>query len=215
MSLTLYYHPLSSFCQKVVVALHEKGIPFEGEIVDLSNEESRAAFLKVWPIGKFPVIRDRERKRTVPESSIIIEYLDLHFPGTRPLLPADPALALEARLRDRFYDLAVEVPMQKIITDRLRPAGKSDPFGVEQAHAALETAYDLVEAQMAGRTWAVGEEFGIADCAAAPALFYANHAHPIGAARKNVTAYLERLLARPSYARALEAAKPYFANLPK
>src|SRR5215204_3900275 len=135
MSLTLCFHPLSSFCQKVLIALYENDTPFEPHIVDLADEAASAAFKKIWPIGKFPVLRDDAKDRTVPESSIIIEYLDLHYPGRTRLVPVDPDLAWQTRLRDRFYDLYVQEPMQKIVADRLRPAGVKDPFGVEQARA--------------------------------------------------------------------------------
>jgi glutathione S-transferase len=126
MTLVLYFHPLSSFCQKALIALCENGTPFEPRIVDLSDEASRAAFLRLWPIGKFPVLRDEARDRLIPESSVIIEYLDQHYPGPAPLVPADPDLALKTRLADRFYDLYVHEPMQKIVGDRLRPAGERD-----------------------------------------------------------------------------------------
>ena len=124
MTLKLHFHPLSSFCQKVLIALYENDTPFEPHIVDLGDPAQRGAFQKMWPIGKFPVLRDEARDRTIPESSIIIEYLAQHYPGTTQLVPADPDLAWQTRLRDRFYDLYVNEPMQKIVGDRLRPAGK-------------------------------------------------------------------------------------------
>lgn len=186
MSLTLYFHPLSSFCQKVLIALYENGTPFVPQIVDLADDASRAAFLKIWPIGKFPVLRDDARDQTVPESGIIIEYLDQHHPGRTPLVPADADLAWRTRLRDRFYDLYVNAPMQKIVTDRLRPAGHTDPHGVEQARTQLQVAYGLIEEEMAGKTWAMGDAFGMADCAAAPALFYADLVLPFGDAHRTL-----------------------------
>ena len=140
MSLKLYYHPLASFCWKVLIPLYENGVPFEGHIVDLADERSRADFLRIWPIGNFPVLRDEARERTIPESSTIIEYLDQHYPGPAPLLPADPDLARQVRFRDRFYDHYVHQPMQKIVTDRIRPQGRHDPHGVEEAGALLRTA---------------------------------------------------------------------------
>lgn len=215
MSLRLYFHPLSSFCQKVLVALYENGTPFEPEIIDLGNEASRAAFLKIWPIGRFPVLRDTAADRTIPESSIIIEYLAQHHPGRTPLVPADPDLARQTRLQDRFYDLYVNVPMQKVVTDRLRPPGKNDPHGVEQARTLLQTALGMVEQDMAAKTWAMGEIFTMADCAAAPALFYANLVMPFGDTHRKAAAYLARLMERPSFARAVEEAKPYLALMPK
>lgn len=215
MSLRLYFHPLSSFCQKVLVALYENGTPFEPEIVDLGNEASRAAFLKIWPIGRFPVLRDTAADRTIPESSIIIEYLAQHHPGRTPLVPADPDLARQTRLQDRFYDLYVNVPMQKVVTDRLHPPGKNDPHGVEQARTLLQTTLGMVEQDMAAKTWAMGEIFTMADCAAAPALFYANLVMPFGDTHRKAAAYLARLMERPSLARAVEEAKPYLALMPK
>ena len=213
MSLTLHSHPLSSFCQKVLVALYENDTPFTQHLVDLGNETSRAEFLKIWPIGKFPVLCDGDR--TIPESSIIIEYLAQHYPGRTKLVPDDADLARQTRLRDRFYDLYVEVPMQKVIGDRLRPAGKNDPYGVDQARATLETAYGMIEQDMATRSWAMGDSFSMADCAAAPALYYANMVVPFGDTHGNVAAYFDRLMKRPSFARAVREAEPYRALIPK
>jgi glutathione S-transferase len=215
MSLTLYFHPLSSFCHKALIALYENETPFERSIVDLADANSSAQFKKVWPIGKFPVLRDDARDRTVPESSIIIEYLAQHYPGRTQLVPADPELASQTRMRDRFYDLYVNVPMQKVVTDRLRPSGRNDLHGVEEAKALLQTACGLVDQEMATKTWAMGDEFSMADCAAAPSLFYANMVMPLGDTYKNAAAYLGRLMKRPSFARALEEARPYFAFIPK
>ena len=215
MSLQLYFHPLSSFCQKVLVAFYENDTPYEPHIVDLANEASRADFLKIWPIGKFPVLRDSAKDRTIPESSIIIEYLAQHYPGKTQLVPADADLARQTRLRDRFYDLYVQEPMQKVVGDRLRPAANKDPYGVEQAKTRLQTAYGMIDQEMATKTWAMGEAFSMADCAAAPALFYANMVMPFGDTHKNVAGYLRRLMERPSFARAVEEAQPYLALFPK
>jgi glutathione S-transferase len=215
MPLKLYFHPLASFCQKVLIALYENDTPFEPHVVDLSDPASNAAFKKIWPIGKFPVLRDEEKDRLVPESTIIIEYLAQHYPGRTQLVPTDADLARQARMCDRFYDLHVHVPMQKIITDRLRPAGKNDPHGVEEAKALLRTACDMLDEDMRTKTWAMGDAFGMADCAAAPALFYANMAMPFGDTHKNVARYLGRLTERPSYARALKEAQPYLGLVPK
>jgi glutathione S-transferase len=215
MSLTLHFHPLASYCWKALIALHENGTPFVPNLVDLGNEAERAALLKLWPIGKFPVLRDEARDQTVPESSVIIEYLDRHYPGTTQFIPGDPDLALQTRLRDRFYDLYLHLPMQKVMGDRLRPEGKRDPRGVEEARAQLRTSYRMIEAQMAGNTWAMGDAFGLADCAAFPPLFYGNMVEPFGDANKNVTAYFERLKTRPSVARVLADAEPYFNMVPK
>ena len=214
MSLTLYFHPLSSFCHKVLIALYENDTPFERHIVNLGEPASAAAFKELWPIGKFPLLHDDARDRTIPESSVIIEYLGQHYPGRTRFLPADPELAWQTRLADRFYDLSVQVPMQKIVGDRLRPAGQRDLFGVEQAKAQLRTALDMVDKDMAAKTWAVGEDFTMADCAAAPALFYADRVMPLHGVHKNAAAYFRRLMERPSFARAIEEAQPYFALFP-
>ena len=215
MSLKLFFHPLSSFCHKVLIALYENDTAFEPHIVDLGNEISRAEFLQVWPIGKFPVLRDEARDQTIPESSIIIEYLAQHYPGKAALVPADADLARETRLRDRYYDLHVQVPMQKIVGDRLRPEGKNDPHGVGQAKASLMTAYTMIEQDMATQTWAMGDQFSMADCAAAPALFYANMVLPFSDTHKNVATYFDRLMQRPSFIRVLKEAQPYFKLFPK
>ena len=215
MSLTLYYHPLSSFCWKALIALYENGTPFTPQMVDLSNETERAALLKIWPIGKFPVLRDSAKDRIVPESTIIIEYLDTHYPGATRFLPADADAARQIRLRDRFYDLYVHLPMQKIIGDRLRPATSRDAYGVSEAKAGLTSCYAMIDKEVAERSWAMGETFGLADCAAAPALFYASMVVPLSAEHENVAAYLERVKARPSFARVLKEAGPYFGMVPK
>jgi glutathione S-transferase len=215
MSLKLYYHPLSSFCHKVLIALYENGIRFEPKLVDFSNPDSAAEFRQVWPIGKIPVLRDEAKDRTIPESSIIIEYLERHYPGRNPLIPADAELALETRLRDRFFDLYVELPMQKIVGNRLRPAEKKDPHGVEEATTQLQTAYGVLERDIAARSWALGDVFSMADCAAAPALFFADQVVPFDAEHRNAAAYLARLMQRPSYARALKEAQPYLASFPQ
>jgi glutathione S-transferase len=215
MSLTLYFHPLASFCQKVLIALYENDTPFEPHLVDLGDATSSAGFKKLWPIGKMPVLRDEAGDRTIPESSIIIEYLAQHYPGRTRLVPEDPDLARQTRLRDRFYDLYVQEPMQKVVTDRLRPAGANDPFGVQQATTLLQTAYGMIDQEMATRTWAMGDEFGMADCAAAPALFYANLVQPYGDAHGNVARYVERLMQRPSFARVVEEARPYSGLFPQ
>jgi glutathione S-transferase len=215
MSLTLHFHPLASFCQKVLIALYENDTPFERNLVDLGAPESAAAFRKLWPIGKMPVLRDAARDRTVPESTVIIEYLSLHYPGRTPLIPAEPELALRTRLADRFYDHYVHEPMQKIVGDRIRPAGRTDPHGVAQAREMLATAYGMIEAEMATRRWAMGDAFTLADCAAAPPLFYANEVAPFTGSHPNLAAYFGRLMARPSFARAVEEAKPYMKFFPR
>jgi glutathione S-transferase len=200
---------------KALITLYENETPFEPHFVDLGNPSVRAAFTSLSPIGKMPVLRDRARNRVVAESSIVIEYLALHHPGKIALVPSDVELALEVRKQDRFYDLYVMEPMQRIVGDRLRPAGKSDAYGVEKAKEALAIAYGIVETDMAAKTWAAGGSFTMADCAAAPALFYANEVLPLGEAHRNAAAYLGRLRERPSFARVLAEAQPYFANFPR
>jgi glutathione S-transferase len=214
MALTLYYHPLASFCWKVLIPLYENATAFEARLVDLADEQQRSEFMKLAPHGKFPVLHDQQRGRVVHESSIIVEYLDQHYRGSVPLIPADAEAALEVRQQDRFFDQQVHEPMQKHVLDKLRPREKRDPFGVEQAHQQLENAYGLLEKVLAGRTWAAGESFSMADCAAAPALYYANLVHPFTAAHHNVTAYLARLTERASFARVLHEAQPYFSSFP-
>jgi glutathione S-transferase len=215
MSLTLHFHPLASYCHKVLIALYENDTPFTPDMVDLSNESERAALLKLWPIGKFPVLGDDTWDQAIPESTVIIEYLDRHYPGRTRFIPADVDLAWQTRLRDRFYDLYVHEPMQKIVGDRMRPDGKKDPHGVEEAKARLRTCYRMIDQEMGTRTWAMGEVFTLADCAAAPALFYANEVMPFGEHHVNLAAYFNRLKARPSYARVLKEAEPYFAMFPR
>ncbi len=215
MSLTLYFHPLSSFCMKTLIALYENDTPFTPQIVDFGNEAQADALRKLWPIGKFPVLRDEARNETIPETSIIIEYLDRHYPGKTRFIPDDADRALQIRLQDRFYDLYLQLPMQTIVGDRLRPADQKDPLGVAQAEARLSTAYGMIERDMVKQTWAVDHEFSMADCAAAPALFYADKVLPLADSYSNASAYLARLMQRPSFARALEEAQPYFHFFPQ
>jgi glutathione S-transferase len=215
MSLTLYYHPLSSFCWKALIALYENDTPFTAQSVDLSNESERAALLKIWPVGKFPVLRDAAKDRIVPESSIIIEYLDTEYPGRTRFIAGDAKLALQTRLRDRFYDLYVHLAVQKVVGDRLRPADARDAHGVEEAKARIASCYGMLDKEMASRSWAMGEAFSLADCAAAPALFYGSKVVPFGGAHNNLAAYFERLMARPSFARVLQEAEPYFKMFPQ
>ncbi len=215
MSLTFYFHPLSSFCQKALVALYENETPFEPHLVDFFDEAASAEFRKLWPIGKIPVLRDEARGRTIPEATIIIEYLNDHYPGGTRLIPGDMDAARRMRLSDRFFDLYVNVPMQKIVTDRLRPKGRNDTFGVDEAKALLKTALAMVDADMKSRTWAMGDDFTMADCAAAPALFYADMLMSFGKTHNNAAAYLDRLKKRPSFARAIEEAEPYLKFMPR
>ncbi len=204
MSLVLYSHPFSSYCQKAIVAFYEKDLPFEQRM--LEDEGAMAELKAVWPFGQFPVLRDGSR--TFAEASIIIERLDQISP-TSPMIPADPGLALEARFMDRVFDNHLQANQQRIIYNALRPAADRDPLIVTEAQAKLETAYAWLDGVMADRTWAAGEVFTMADCGAAPGLLYAHWTHAIPKHHANLWAYRRRLLARPSYARALDEARPY------
>jgi glutathione S-transferase len=207
MALTLYYHPFSSYSWKALIPLYEAGTPFKARRID--DPEAAAEWKRRWPIARFPVLVEEESGLTLPEASIIIEYLDRHYPGPQPMLPSDPDRQLEVRLLDRLFDNYLHASMQKIVGDRLRDAARRDAQGVEEAHAMLDTCYAWLEAHMAGRQWAVGDGFTLADCAAAPALFYADWVHPIGDAFPTVAAYRARLLARPSVKRAVDDARPF------
>lgn len=211
MSLVLHFHPLSSYCHKVLVGLYERGTPFEARVVDLSQPEKRAEFEALWPTAKIPLLVDGAR--AVPETSIMLEYLDAHYPGP-PMLPADAEARLEARLWDRLFDQYVMTPMQKIVADRLRAEGEKDPRGVANAREMLAMAYRMIDRHMAGRTWAAGEAFSLADCAAAPALFYAGIIAPWGEEQVELAGYFERLVARPSVARSIDEARPFFDYFP-
>ena len=214
MALTLYLHPLASFCPKVLIALFENGTPFEKQIVDFADLGSAAALLDKWPVGKIPVLHDAETWQIWPETSIIIEYLQQHYSGPVQLLPSDPDDLLQVRLWDRFFDLYVSVPMQKIVTDRIRPPGFNDPHGVGEARAMLDQAYPMINRQLAGKLWATGEHFTMADCAALPALFFASIVHPFPLELRGLDAYLDRLFERPSVQRVISEAQPYFSMFP-
>ena len=214
MALTLYLHPLASFCHKALIALYENDVPFTPQIVDLGDPGSAAPLLEQWPVGKIPVLFDAAASRSVPETSIIIEYLQQHYPGPVRLLPDDPEAQLQARLWDRFFDLYVSVPMQKIVTDRIRPVGHLDPHGVAEARAMLRTAYPMIDNQLSQHDFAIGNDFGIADCSAVPALFFARIVEPFGPGLPHLDAYFERLTARPSIIRTIEEAKPFFSMFP-
>jgi glutathione S-transferase len=211
MALTLYAHPLSSYCWKVLIALYENGAAFEYR--QLGEAEADAELARLWPIGKMPILTDNGRP--VVESSIIIEHLDVHHPGAARLVPADPAAALDVRLLDRVFDNYVMTPMQQIVFDRIRPAETRDPFAVEQARALLAKAYPWLEDKLAGRIWAAGDIFGLADCAAAPALHYADKVQPFRADFPILAAYLDRLESRPTFARVLEDVAPFSHMFPQ
>jgi len=209
MTLTLHAHPLSSYCWKVLIALYENETAFELAPLDLSDEAAATAFRTLWPIGKMPVLVDRDH--VIVESSIIIEHLDTHHRGPVRLLPhdADPDMALKARLMDRVFDIYVMTPTQAIVADRIRPDGSRDPFSVAQARALLDRAYGWLEGALVSRSWAAGEDFGLADCAAMPSLHYAEKVHPFRARCPALAAYQDRLEARPSAKRVLAEAAPY------
>ena len=206
MSLLLHYHPLSSFCHKVLIALYENATPFEFRCVWPESAHT-AEWLRRWPLRKFPLLLDGERQFV--ETSIIIEHLQLAHPGEVRLLPADPAAALGVRFLDRFFDLHVMNAMQHAVDGALTgdPVKRSDGRAI--AEDKLERAYAWLEGELAGRTWATGDDFTLADCAAAPSLFYADWTHPIGAGYPVLRAYRSRLLARPSFARAVDEARPF------
>lgn len=214
MSLILHYHPLSSFCWKVLIPLYENDTAFEGRLLNLGDPAERDAFARLWPPAKMPVLVDEAHDKVIPETTIIIEWLDQHHRGATRFLPDDPDLAREVRLWDRIYDLYVQMPMQRIVFDRIRPAGQKDPYGVEDARTLLKTALGMVENHVADRHWATGEHFTLADCAAAPALFYADKVEPFAGRWPHAAALLERLKERPSFARVLREAEPFFQYFP-
>lgn len=205
--LELFAHPFSSYCQKALIALYANAVPFTYRMLDPDHPGNGAALARRWPFGQFPVLLDGER--TVPETSIIIEYLGDHYPGPHRFVPAG-ADAIEVRLLDRVFDLQVMTPMTKLVGDAIRPFERRDPTGVREARAKLDTAYAWLDAQLAGRTWAAGGEAAtLADCAAAPALFYADWAYPIPEAHAALRAYRARLLDWAPFARCVEEARPY------
>jgi glutathione S-transferase len=203
----LYAHPFSSYCQKVLIALYENGIPFEFRMLAPGDERTESEHEALWPLKRMPVLVDDGRM--VVEATIIVEHLSLHHAGPVRLIPDDPRGALHVRMMDRVFDNYIMTPMQKIVSDSIRAAENRDRQGVAEARQTLDTAYRWLDDTMTGREWAAGDAFSLADCAAAPALFYADWAHPIGEAFSNVHAYRRRLLARPSFARAVDEARQY------
>ena len=208
---TLYMHPLASYCWKVLLALYEADTPFEAVQIDGSPREFDQ-YTALWPVAKMPLLR--HGGQVVPESSIIIEYLQEHRPGKAVLIPSAAEAARTVRLWDRILDLYVHGPMQKIVTDRLRAEGERDPFGVGEARAALDTAYAMLDRRMAGRTWMAGDAFTMADCAAMPPLFYCDAVHPYRTRFPALAAYFERLASRQSSRRVIAEAKPWFRYFP-
>jgi len=214
MSLHLYYHPFSSYSQKALVALYEHELPFEREVLAGPDSPATQALARMWPMKRFPVLVDGDR--TILEASCVVEYLDGLVPAGRRLIPEDRALALEVRMWDRVFDNYLSTPQQKVVFDALRPEGSRDPYGVDEARRMLDTSYAWIEARMGGegREWVVGDRFTLADCAAAPFLFYAHWTHPIADAYPHVLAYRRRLLARPSFARCVDEARPFRSYFP-
>lgn len=202
----LYAHPFSSYCQKVLISLYENDTPFELRMLTFGDEQAVAELAALWPLKRMPILVDGGH--TIVEASIIIEHLDVHHPGPVRLVPADPRVGLEVRMLDRIFDNYVMTPMQRIVFDSIRPAEERDPHSVADAKATLDTAYGWLDDHMADREWAAGG-FSLADAAAAPALFYADWVHPIAETCGNLRAYRRRLLARPSFARAVDEARPY------
>lgn len=207
MPLILFAHPFASYCQKAMIALYENETPFTFRTLDKSDPSTFAEFEALWPLKRFPLLLDGGRP--IAEATIIIEHLGLHHPGPVRLIPDDPAAALEVRFMDRFFDNYIHTPVQAIVSDAMRDGGERDAKSVANARATLETAYGWLEQRMTNRDWVVGDGFSLADCAAAPALFYADWTHSIGEGFPKVRAYRDRLNARPSFARAIDEARLY------
>ena len=209
MTLQLYAHPFSSYCQKVLIALYENDIAFEYRMLEEPGVGEELA--RLWPIAKFPVLRAKNGgdERTLIETSVIIEYLQIHHPGPVTLIPADPDTALDVRTMDRVFDNYVMNAMQPLVNNLLRPEEHRDPHIAAYVHPALDKIYAWLDAHMAGREWAAGDAFSLADCAAAPSLFYADWAYPIPEEHRELKAYRARLLARPSFARAVDEARGF------
>jgi glutathione S-transferase len=215
MSLTLHAHPLSSFCWKVLIGLYENDTPFANAMVNLGDPAEREAFRKLSPMGKMPALRDDTRDETVNETSVILDYLDLHYPGSVRFVPANADFAWRMRFWDRFFDHYIHHPMQRIVADRLRPIEAKDGFGVDEAYGQLAQACDHLESVLAdGRAWMCGD-FGLADCAALPALFYADKVQAFEGRWPACGAYLQRLKDRPSVQRVLTEAEPFFKFFPE
>lgn len=211
--LTLYAHPLASYCWKVLIALYETGTPFAFEFVQ-GRPYEHPVFREFWPIGKMPLLRDAARGRAIPETSVIIEYLQHHYPGRTRLIPSDPGRQVEVRLWDRFFDLYVQTPMQKSVGDQMRESAARDAAGVAEAKSMLDAAYGMLDARMKDRRWIAGDDFTMADCSAAPALFYAQTVQPFMMARPHLARYFERVADRPSVSRTIAEARPYFSLFP-
>ncbi len=212
MSLALYGHPFSSYTQKALIALYENGTPFEFRCIGPETPQHAAEWMRRWPLSKFPLLVDGERQ--VVETSVLIEYLQLAHPGPMRLIPADPMAALDVRFLDRLFDLHVMDAVQFAVECALKRLPIEREEGVRIATERLERAYAWLEGRLAGKTWATGADFTLADCAAAPSLFYADWVHRIPENYSGLRAYRARLLDRPSFARAVEEARPYRALFP-
>lgn len=213
MTLTLHSHPLSTFCQKAKIGLFALEVPFTENVIDLGHPEQRAALLAIWKIGKFPVLEDKATGRTVPETSILLEHAQHAYAKGKRLIPETFEEALATRAWDRFFDWYVNVPLGKIVMDTLRPEGQRDPLGVQQARELLATAYDLADAQVKGNRFVIGDTFTLADCAAAPTLFFARRVQSMEA-HPHLTAYFARVSQHPAVARSFAEAAPYLALFP-
>lgn len=210
---TLHYHPLSSCCHKLLIALDVLGVDVDKRLLNLGDPAERAAHLALWPTGKIPLLVDQGRP--IGETSIIIEHLQRHHAGPgRTLIPQDPEAALEVRLWDRLFDLYVMTPMQALTADLLRPDGDRDAYGVARARDGLSSAYTWIDRHLEGRTWVAGDVFSMADCAAAPALFYAVTYVPLSPQHGRLAAYFDRLMDHPPVARTIDQARPYFRFYP-
>ena len=212
--LVLHQHPFASYCQKVLIALYELDLPFSTRLIDDADSRRELA-ASLWPMANIPVLCDESADLILPESTTIIEYLDgVAADGSR-LIPADRGEALQARLWDRFFDQHVATPMQKIVGDSLRPEGRDDSEGVIEARRTLDTAYTVLEAHLADRTWATGATFTLADCAAAPSLFYTRAVHRWDEdGQREINRYYRELMARPSVARVVDEARPWRGIFP-
>ncbi len=213
MTLRLHFHPLSSYSHKAVIALYENGTPFEPVVLDLMDPKVTAAFRKISPFGKMPALEDTARGHIVNEATTVIEYLDRHYPGATKFIPADADQAWQTRMWDRFFDNYLHDSMQRVVADSFRADGSHDPYTVEACRKRILEFYEFLDRHMKGREW-IGAHFSLAECAAAPALFYANTIYPLGREYPDARAYLGRLMERPSYARALEEAEPFFHFFP-
>ena len=204
---SLFAHPFASYCQKVLIALYENGTDFIYRTLGPEDPTAMSELTALWPLKKFPVLLDAGQ--TYVESSIIIEHLSSAHPGAVQLIPTDPKSALAVRMMDRFFDNYVMTPMQRIVADFMRATSDRDPLGVQEARSTLDSAYGWLNGVMAKRTWAGGDDFSLADCAAAPSLFYSDWVHEIGDEFPHVRAFRRRLLSRSSVARSVDEARPF------